>query len=127
MLKSIRHSKILFGLLRSAFLSLLFVGVSCSRIPISLPKPETVEPEALTPTVMLTPTSYPMPEGPYPPVVVAFTPRQGEEVPPETAITLHFDQPMDRESVAAAFHVTPEPVGPDFVSVSYTHLTLPTN
>ena len=48
-----------------------------------------------------------MPEGPYPPVVLDYEPHSGQEVAPDTAITLRFDQPMDRKSVEAAFTIVP--------------------
>jgi hypothetical protein len=40
-------------------------------------------------------------------------PEPGEEVTPDTPILLRFDQPMDRQSVADAFVVTPEACPPE--------------
>jgi len=48
-----------------------------------------------------------MPAGPYPPLIVAHTPRNGQDTPLDTEITVQFDQPMDRDSVAQAFRLSP--------------------
>jgi len=56
-----------------------------------------------------TPPSYtPPPPGTVPVVVIQRTPERGEELPPNGAIELIFDRPMDHASVEAAFHLSPE-------------------
>lgn len=67
-----------------------------------------------TPTPSPTPTPLPhTPPEAVPAVVVQRTPERGEELPPDGAIELIFDRPMDRASVEAAFRLSPE-VGGDF-------------
>lgn len=62
----------------------------------------------LKPSPQPTPTPTPlMPAGPYPPVVTAHSPRPGQEAPVDTEIVVQFDQPMERDSVAGAFHLLP--------------------
>ncbi len=48
---------------------------------------------------------------PEPPVVLSFSPSEGEEVKVDEPITITFSQPMDRESVEKAFSVTPQVKG----------------
>lgn len=68
--------------------------------------------EAVTPTPEPEPTPVPaLPQGPYPPAVLEFSPRLGEEVTTETAMTWRFDQPMDRESVEGGLTFSPEVEG----------------
>ena len=90
------------------FTALLLVG--CEYLPLSLP---TTEP-TLTPTQIIQPSStfivtpkVEMPSGPSSPIVLSHIPANGQEVLPDTEIALQFDQPMDRESVVAAFHLYP--------------------
>ena len=105
--------------LRLAFISSLvisfFVLAGC-ELGTELPSP-TLEPTftlSPEPTATLTPVPLAlpqMPEGPYSPVVLDYEPRSGQEVLTDTVITLRFDQPMDRESIAEALHVFPEVEG----------------
>ena len=66
--------------------------------------------KAPTPTPTLTPT--PPPE-PVPPQVIQVNPARGEEQPLEGPVQLVFDQPMEQESVQAAFTIEPA-TGGDF-------------
>jgi len=65
-----------------------------------------------TPTPAPTFTPTPPPE-PLPPQVIQVMPARGEEQPLDAPVQLVFDQPMDRESVQAAFIIEPA-VGGDF-------------
>ena len=60
-------------------------------------------PQPLTPTPAVTPTPGP----PLPPQVIQVTPARGEEQPLDAPVRLVFDQPMDPESVQAAFTIEP--------------------
>ena len=102
----------------AACLLLIIVGLTgCEQGMISLPtSTSTSEPEP-TATATAVPTATPViPEGPYPPILLDYEPRSGQEVPAYTTpsaveeaavIKLTFDQPMDRASVTAALRVTP--------------------
>ncbi|MBN1486274.1 MAG: Ig-like domain-containing protein [Anaerolineae bacterium] len=105
-----------------SMLSLLLVIilglVGCSQLSnldVSLPEPDIDDPVSIaaTPTfeAVTTPTTRPLPEGPYPPLILGFSPQKGAEVTPDSVVTVLFDQPMDRDSVTAAFQVTPEVEG----------------
>ena len=61
-----------------------------------------------TPTPTFTPT--PPPE-PLPPQVVQVVPERGEEQPLDAPLRMVFDQPMDQESVEAAFTIEPAIAG----------------
>ncbi|RME79723.1 MAG: alpha-2-macroglobulin [Chloroflexi bacterium] len=82
-----------------------------------------------------TPTATPTPPPPPPkveyqpvslntvsPIVVQRYPRRGEELPPDAAIELVFDRPMDRDAVAAAFSLqkAAEPPQPVQGDISWT-------
>ena len=54
-----------------------------------------------------TPASAPAELAPLPPTIVEAIPAPGEELPPDGAIVLYFDQPMDQPSVVQAFAVEP--------------------
>jgi len=82
-----------------ALLVFVFVLTACRPQPAP-----TVTP---APTVAPTPTPLP----PLPPVVVQTIPDRGEELPPDGALRLVFDQPMDKGSVEAAFKVSPPVAG----------------
>jgi uncharacterized protein YfaS (alpha-2-macroglobulin family) len=76
--------------------------------PVATPTPTTQPPK---PTVGYTPVSAEA----LSPVVIQRSPRRGESQSPEGPVELIFDQPMDREAVAAAFTLqqagdTPIPV-----------------
>lgn len=90
------------GLLCLGLLLVIIGFVGCNQGVISLPTPD--------PTPTHTPTPAPqVPPGPYAPVVLSHTPRPGAEVNSLTAtITLNFDQPMNRASLAEALVVRPE-------------------
>lgn len=60
-----------------------------------------------TPTAESTPTSG----IPFPPLVLQTSPEQGAEVDLDTPIEISFDQPMERDSVEAAFLIEPETAG----------------
>jgi len=60
----------------------------------------------------MTPTELPPTlTGPYPPILLDYTPRMGQEVATDASITLHFDQPMDHDSVVTALRVMPSVEG----------------
>jgi len=88
----------------------LLVVTACSQLPVSIPAPSIEQPtatESIEPTE--TPRVSPLAEMDLPPTVVDFSPRPGQELPPDDAvITVRFDQAMDRESVEQALQITPE-------------------
>ncbi len=105
---------------RLLFAKLLMVGAflllsGCDQLPVVSPTvtPTAVPTETLEPTSTLTPTPTPptMPEGPYPPLVLAYEPRPGQEVQSDAIIRVRFDQPMDQQSVSTALKVSPEVEG----------------
>jgi len=53
------------------------------------------------------PTYTPPPPGAVPVVVIQRTPERGEELPPDGAIELVFDRPMDQASVEQALQISP--------------------
>ncbi len=55
-----------------------------------------------------------------PPVVLSFSPAEGEEVKVDTPITITFSQPMDKESVEKALTITPQVKG----TISWSKNTL---
>ncbi|NOY98027.1 MAG: hypothetical protein GXP40_02330 [Chloroflexi bacterium] len=57
-----------------------------------------------------TPTAA-APAQPLPPVLVETNPPNGSQIPRQAAITLYFNQPMDRASVESAFGVQPDTSG----------------
>ncbi len=91
----------------------LLVVTACSQLPVSIPAPSIEQPtatEAVEPTE--TPQVSPLSEMDLPPTVVEFSPKPGQELPPEDAvITVRFDQSMDRESVEQALQISPEVEG----------------
>ncbi len=105
----IKKSRVLWlGLSLFIVLGLAGCGQTAST-PQPLP---TFTPESAVLPAPVTPTSPPTiapptPAGPYPPILLDYTPRTGQEVAPDTPITLYFDQPMDQASVVAALRVTP--------------------
>lgn len=69
--------------------------------PTAVPPSPTV---IFTSTPIPTPTSEPTPTSlPWSPQVIYTDPAQGEELPVDGAVTIRFDQPMDRQSVESAF------------------------
>ena len=71
----------------------------------------TVTPSLPTDTPFPTPTMPPYtppPPGVVPAAVIQRSPDRGEELPPDGAIELVFDRPMDRASVEAALSITPK-------------------
>lgn len=52
-----------------------------------------------------------LPDGPYPPRIVAFEPQPGEEVGTDTTLTWTFSEPMDQQSVERALRLLPETSG----------------
>lgn len=102
----------LLGALCLIFIALGLTG--CEQILSPRQSTPTPAPEA-TATITPTPTATPvMPAGPYPPVLLDYEPRAGQEVATAASLILRFDQPMDRDSVVAALSVTPAAAG-DFV------------
>lgn len=76
-------------------------------LPACAPRTPTPQP---TPTSGQTPAPgglQPVSFGPLPPVLVSRTPAPGEEWRPGQPVVLTFDQPMDAESVKAAFSMRP--------------------
>ncbi len=100
----------------ATFLILIILGLTgCEQILVSLPASTATSTPEPTATIAATPTATPeLPEGPYPPVLLGYEPRLGQEVAADAAtIKLYFDQPMDQASVAAALRVMP-PLEGDF-------------
>ncbi len=101
----------------ATFLILIVLGLTgCEKILVSLPASTSTSTPETTETVTAIPTTPPeLPDGPYPPVLFDYEPRSGQEVAVDAVagaagpavIKLFFDQPMDRESVVAAFRVAP--------------------
>jgi hypothetical protein len=69
------------------------------KSPAGIPKGQAAEP-----------TLTPSPE-PLPPYVIQVTPVPGEEQPLDAPLQVVFDQPMDANSVQAAFSIAPAVVG----------------
>ena len=71
-----------------------------------------------------TPIPTPPPLPATHPLLLVRSPARGEETPPDRPLRLVFDQPMDRASVEAAFHVEPKVEGtfswPDPVTLVFT-------
>lgn len=88
----------------------LLMVTACSQLPVSIPAPSIEQPtatETVEPTE--TPRVSPLSEMELPPTVVEYSPKPGQELPPDDAvITVRFDQAMDRESVEQALQITPE-------------------
>ena len=89
---------------------MLLISVSCSQLPDIFPVMRegggsATGTDSLTPEVQLDAITLP-------PTVVEFMPRSGQVLVAEDAvISVLFDQPMDRDSVEEALHVTPEVEG----------------
>jgi uncharacterized protein YfaS (alpha-2-macroglobulin family) len=79
-----------------ALLSLLLASCKCAEEPTPLPT---------------MPPYTPPPEGNVAPIVIQRTPERGEELPPDGAIQLVFDRPMDKGSVESALLVGPDVTG----------------
>lgn len=76
------------------------------------PEPEVVPETATSVETVIAPTSTPfVMTDPYPPSLLDFRPRPGEEVSTTTAIQLDFDQPMDKDSVTQSFRLSPDVEG----------------
>ncbi|MBN2390436.1 MAG: Ig-like domain-containing protein [Anaerolineae bacterium] len=98
-------------------LILIMLGLAGCEQVINLPTTTSTPAPEPTATATAIPTATPvMPEGPYPPVLLDYEPRSGQEVAAYTTpsavenaavIKLSFDQPMDQASVVAALQVTP--------------------
>ncbi len=85
---------------------LLIASLACTLPGIDLLFPPP-QPEA-TPTL---PGPTPTPMAPLPPTLVETAPFAGEELATGGDLTLYFDQPMDRQSVEAAFSMDPSVPG----------------
>lgn len=66
---------------------------------------DTAEPEPVAESVAAAPV--PVEAIDWPPTVVAGDPLPGQEVGPDTPVTVRFDQPMDQASVESAFELAP--------------------
>ncbi|MGQ9584938.1 MAG: Ig-like domain-containing protein [Anaerolineae bacterium] len=105
------------SLYRPMTLLVVFVMVvtSCQpAVPAPTPVSETAAPGergATVPLATVAPTRQPVavekPLPPAPPVVVSHKPARGEEVPPLTPVVMRFNQPMEPQSVRAAFRISP--------------------
>ena len=106
-MRVVRSRFVILGVLVIA----LLLATACEfTVPLPSVTP-SASPEP-TATITPTPTATPrMPDGPYPPVVIDYTPRMGQEVAADTAISIRFDQPMNRSSVVAALRLSPEVEG----------------
>ncbi len=108
------HKCVFSGL---AYLLCLLVMTSCQPLTPTLPPPATPTSEVMVETPTLTAPVIAAPETPfvmtepYPPFLLDFRPRPGEEVSTTTAIEIVFDQPMDRESVVQSFGIDPNVEG----------------
>ncbi|MFP4395060.1 MAG: Ig-like domain-containing protein [Anaerolineales bacterium] len=101
------HKKFSHTLVGLVIVSIMLAAAGCGQLPtVELP---TEEPTPVPPTP--TEVAYSMPEGPYPPTVVSYTPLSGAEVTTDTEVILRFNQPMNRESVATALRISPEVQG----------------
>ena len=120
------HRRVFIKLVALIF---LLVMASCQTATPTLDVQETSEPEVVpetsTPTETVaasTSTPFVMTD-PYPPSLLDFRPRPGEEVSTTTAIRLDFDQPMDKDSVIHSFRLSPDVEGAftwvDASSLSY--------
>ncbi|NBD35649.1 MAG: hypothetical protein GVY30_06585, partial [Chloroflexi bacterium] len=99
------HKKLSHTFVWLVIILVALIAAGCEQLPtVKLP---TEEPTPAPPT----PTAVVMPEGPYPPAVVSYTPLSGEEVTTDAEIVLQFDQPMDRDSVMQALRISPEVEG----------------
>lgn len=100
-----------------AYFILALVLVSCQTHTSTLTAQDTPTSEmvidTLAPTdTIVPPTSTPFVMiDPYPPALLDFKPRPGEEISTTTGIQLVFDRPMDKESVAQSFTLSPEAEG----------------
>lgn len=109
-----------FILLTTAFL--LTVAACRKEEPLPTPLPTAIVPDTIestdipapTPTPKATAVSQPQPNPTvdpddidWPPQVVYTSPAPGEETTLDGAITIRFDQPMNQESVEAAFELEP--------------------
>ena len=100
------------SLLSILLLIALLIGslTACWReapTPQPVPEPTLTSTPGPTATPTATPTSFP----PVPPQVVEYRPARGAEQGVDAPILLAFDQPMDRGSVEAAFHIQPTVAG----------------
>ncbi|MGQ9668155.1 MAG: Ig-like domain-containing protein, partial [Anaerolineae bacterium] len=113
--------KVLFVAVSVVLIASMLLSACASRAPTSQPTPTSGQ----TPAAGgLKPVSF----GPLPPVLVSQTPAHGEEWRLGQPVVLTFDQPMDAESVKAAFSVRPALEGDLRVqgrSIIFTPKTLP--
>ncbi len=102
---------------RGVLFILLGLGLAgCAKLlsPPASTLPLTPEPTAtLSSSLSASPTAAPVTDILYPPVLLDYTPRRGQEVAPDTPLTFYFDQPMDQNSVRQALQLTP-PVEGEF-------------
>ncbi|MEJ2748571.1 MAG: Ig-like domain-containing protein, partial [Anaerolineae bacterium] len=117
-----KHPFLRFSLL---LLAALLIASACRKEePLPTPLPTAIVPDTIESTDTPAPTPTPKPTavsqpGPvinpedidWPPQVVYTSPAAGEEATLNGAITIRFDQPMDQESVEAAFELEPAASG----------------
>lgn len=101
------HKKLSHIFLGFIIISIALITAGCGQLPMMELPTEEPTPAPPTPTEVV----YAMPEGPYPPTVVSYTPRSGAEVTSDATIVLQFNQPMDRASVVQALRISPEVEG----------------
>lgn len=94
-----RRARWSFPLLISASLLTL---AACG---VPAPTPSPVPTPQVTLNVLTTPESFPQPQRLDEPILLDRKPLRGEELPPDAALELLFDQAMDRASVARALRV----------------------
>jgi len=84
-----------------------------SAAPTVAPSPGTAPPgtEESTPRAQELETVATRPTEPLPPQVIQVTPAPGEELPLDAPLQVIFDQPMDANSVQAAFIIAPAVAG----------------
>jgi uncharacterized protein YfaS (alpha-2-macroglobulin family) len=85
--------------------TLILLSLACSLPSIGRPTGTSPATTSTSPT----PTSPPpTPAQPLPPALVESQPAPGAEIPLDSAITLYFNQAMDRRSVAQALQIQPD-------------------
>ncbi len=103
------HKKLSHIFLGCIIVSIALVAAGCGQLPTVEFELPTEEPTPAPPTP--TEVVFAMPEGPYPPTVIAYTPPSGAEVTTDAEIVLQFSQPMNRDSVVQALRISPEVEG----------------
>ena len=92
-------------------IALLASTLAACQVEAPTPQPAPEPTLTSTPRPTVTPPPSPTPLPPVPPQVIAHSPARGAEQGLDAPILLVFDQPMDRASVEAAFHIQPALAG----------------